>query len=110
MTHIPLYWPPDRPEFGAPVTEDHSKFEKSMGTAVDNQTTRCDSALSDLISLSIALNYFSEAEGIANGQTPYRRMRKPISAERASTQPWRTAVDSALAERSCDGDSSTPSR
>ena len=98
MTHVPLHWPPDRPEFGTPVTEDHSKFEKPMGIAVDNQATCRHSALSDLISLSIALNYFGEAENIANGKTLYRRMRKPISAERASTQPWRTAVNSALAE------------
>ena len=118
MTHVPLYWPPDRPEFGTPVVQKLSIIEKPMGFVVDNRATDSNTALEDIISLSIALNYFGGTESSANDQAPFTRSQKSSSAGHGSTHPWRTAVDSAVAEkrvnalagRSIDGDSSTPSR
>ena len=107
MTHVPLHWPPDRPEFGTPVIEKRSDIEKPIGFRVDNQKTGSNAGLEDLISLAIALNYFGRAEGDANDQAPITRLRKPSSVEHGSTHPWRTAVDCAVAERRRDGDSST---
>ncbi len=126
MTHVPLYWPPDRPEFGTPAIQKRSVAEKPMGFVVDNRATGSNTALEDIISLAIALDYFGGAESSGNDQAPFARLRKSSSAGHRSTHPWRTAVDSAvangrinvlgdrgldvLADRSIDGDSSTPSR
>jgi hypothetical protein len=119
MTHVPLNWPPDRPEFVTPVMkkpviEKPLAHEKLTGFVVNNRTTNNGTNLRDLISLSIALNYFGGTGVDKNGRTPLTRLRKLSSPGCESTQPWRTAVSNVVLERRSDvlanGDPSTPSR